>query len=146
MDQDYMFSHKPGSLCVFTLVATFVSVWLPFHAIAIKANTPNQFWTVDQHTLSHNMYILSTALQREILRLSRRRREECDEQVGLFAGQLQMGPTQVQLWQPGTGKFSETFLLIKWSIRLYFTTSSSLLYVRRWCLCLFWPQKTAGSI
>lgn len=39
----------------------------------------------------------STALQREILCLPRRRREECYQQVGLFDGQLQMGPTQVQL-------------------------------------------------
>lgn len=39
----------------------------------------------------------STALQREILCLPRRRREKCYQQVGLFAGQLQMGPTQVQL-------------------------------------------------
>lgn len=49
-------------------------------------------------------FFSSSALQGKVLCLSRRRRTKHYQQVRLYAGQLQVGQTQVQLWQPGTGE------------------------------------------
>ena len=79
-------------------------------------------------------FFCPSALQGKVLCLSRRRRTKHYQPVGLHAGQLQVGQTQVQLWQPGAGeaKIYDQYadecvveLLLSPNVFAWFVTTSS---------------------
>lgn len=105
-------------------------------------------WLCESIRKKRSSVCLPAALQGKVFHLSRGRCAQHHQQVRLSAGQLQMGQTQVQLWQPWPGLLSLRFVFFAIShhqcIEFVHVTALQLLSARLWCLCLFWRPKTAG--
>lgn len=91
----------------------FPALFVLVHALWKARNRQTELGSrgyVSKSKIKRTSPCFPTALQGKVFHLSRGGCAQHHQQIRLSAGQLQMGQTQIQLWQPWTGLVSPTFL------------------------------------